>query len=148
VLLGGRAAEALIFEEISTGAADDISRATEIALEMVTRYGMDPVLGNRIYSVARTDFLGGAPVSRSEVSEESAREIDVAVRGLVEEAFRRATEILEGRREDLERGAKLLLEKETITAADFPALTRDAARDHRPADGTRRASPPQAAPTT
>jgi cell division protease FtsH len=147
VLLGGRAAEALVFDEISTGAADDISRATEIALEMVTRYGMDPVLGNRIYSVARTEFLGGMPVERSEVSEESAREIDIAVRGIVEEAFRRATAILEGRREDLERGAALLLDKETITAADFPALNRDAAHDHRPADDARQATTPRPAPT-
>ena len=122
VLLGGRAAEALVFKEISTGAADDLQRATEIALEMVTRYGMDATLGNRIYAVGREQFLGPVPVQRSEVSEETTREIDLAVRRLVEEAFDHATDILAMHRQDLDAGAALLLEKETITVDDFPPL--------------------------
>ena len=65
------------------------------------------------------------PVLRSEVSEGSAREIDVAVRGIVEEALARASEILTKRRQDLDQGAKLLLQKETITADDFPVLRRE-----------------------
>ena len=125
VLLAGRAAEALVFNEVSTGAADDLQRATEIALEMVTRYGMDPTLGNRIYAVGRAEFLGPVPVQRSEVSEGSAREIDLAVRNIVEEAFARASEILAKRRADLDEGTKLLLQKETITADDLPVLQRN-----------------------
>ena len=124
VLLGGRASEALVFDEISTGAADDLQRATEIALEMVTRYGMDPTLGNRTYAENRQQFLGPMAVERSEISEATTREIDVAVRQMVEEAFGRATEILKRRRDDLDAGVPLLLQKETITADDFPALHR------------------------
>jgi cell division protease FtsH len=127
VLLGGRAAEALVFGEISTGAADDLQRATEIALEMVTRYGMDHTLGNRIYAVGQTEYLGQMAVQRSEISQGSAREIDLAVRGLVEEAFDRATTILGTRRGDLDAGATLLLGKETIAADDFPPLHQTAA---------------------
>ena len=124
VLLGGRAAEALVFKEVSTGAADDLLRATEIALEMVTRYGMDETLGNRVYAPAREQFLGPMPVQRSEVSEATEREIDLAVRAMIEHAFSHATEILTARRQDLDAGAALLIQKETITAEDFPPLVR------------------------
>ena len=124
VLLGGRAAEALVFKEISTGAADDLQRATEIALEMVTRYGMDETLGNRVYAPAREQFLGPMPMQRSEVSEATEREIDLAVRAMIEHAFSHATEILTARRQDLDAGAALLIQKETITAEDFPPLVR------------------------
>jgi cell division protease FtsH len=122
VLLGGRAAEQLVFDEISTGAADDLARATEIGLEMVTHYGMDPGLGNRIYAVPRERFLAGALPERAEVADATGREIDLAVRDIVEEGFARATEILTQRRADLEAGARLLLERETIAAEDFPPL--------------------------
>jgi len=124
VLMGGRASEALVFGEVSTGAADDLERATEIALEMVSRYGMDPTLGNRTYAMPRQAFLGAVPVERAQIAEATSREIDVAVRGLVDEAFRRASEILTQRRGDLDAGAKLLLERETISVDDFTALRR------------------------
>ena len=125
VLLGGRAAEALVFKEISTGAADDLQRATEIALEMVTRYGMDETLGNRVYAPGREQFLGPVPVLRGEISEATGREIDLAVREIVERAFAQASEILTVRRQELDAGATLLLQKETITVDDFPSLRRD-----------------------
>ncbi len=127
VLMGGRASEALIFGEISTGAADDLQRATEIALEMVTRYGMDETLGQRTYAAARQVFLGNAPIERKEISEATEREVDVAARNLVDEAYKRALDILRRRREDLEAGVKLLLEKETVTAEELPSLRREAA---------------------
>jgi cell division protease FtsH len=131
VLLGGRAAEQLVFNEISTGAADDLQRATQIATEMVTRYGMDETLGHRVYAPPGETLLGSTPMPapfgrRDEVAEETEREIDLAVRRLVQEAFDRAIEILTKRRDELNAGAKLLLEKETITADDFPALQRRA----------------------
>jgi cell division protease FtsH len=130
VLMGGRAAEQLIFEDgLSTGAADDLQRATEIAIEMVTKFGMDPTVGDRIYAPAPQPFLG-ANAQDQIVSASSAtrREIDLAVRALLENGTELAKATLEGRRDDLEAGAKLLLQKETITAADFGPL-RQASSD-------------------
>src|SRR5690606_20535797 len=132
VLMGGRAAEKLIFGEISTGASDDLQRATEIAREMVVRYGMDDTLGNRVYAPQRQAFLGHATLDGPEVSEGTQREIDLAVRERVEAAFRKATEILTARRSELETGAAMLLEKETLTDEDFPAL-RQTGRETEPA---------------
>ena len=139
VLMGGRMAEALVFGgEVSTGAADDLQRATEIAQEMVTRYGMAEGLGNRAYAPPRHAFLGevALPPMRPEVSEATTREIDLAVRDLVEAAARRARDILEARRADLDAGTQLLLERETLAAEDFPATLlaghpRHAAHGHR-----------------
>jgi cell division protease FtsH len=123
VLMGGRAAEALIFDgEVSTGASDDLQRATEIAKEMVTRYGMNETIGQRTYAPPPQPFLTGATVQSVEASEITEREIDVAVRDLVGKAFSRATDILGSRRADLIEGARLLLEQETLTADQFPAI--------------------------
>jgi cell division protease FtsH len=123
VLMGGRAAEALIFDgEVSTGASDDLQRATEIAKEMVTRYGMNETVGQRTYAPPPQPFLTGARVQSVEASEITEREIDVAVRDLVGKAFSRATEILGSRRADLIEGARLLLVQETLTADQFPAI--------------------------
>jgi cell division protease FtsH len=126
VLTGGRAAEALVFDgEISTGAADDLQRATEIALEMVTRFGMDQTVGPRTYAAAAQPFLG-TPARHVEASETTEREIDLAVRNIVMKAFERATAILRDRRADLEDGTRLLLERETLTADQFPAIQQKA----------------------
>ena len=98
VLLGGRAAEMLVFAELSTGAADDLNRATDIARNMVTRYGMDDTLGQVIFVEDTPHFLdaGQGPLTfrpRS-YSQETAREIDCAVRVLVERAYSRARRVL------------------------------------------------------
>lgn len=122
VLMGGRAAEKLVIGRISTGALDDLERATEVAREMVTRYGMDETLGNRVYGAKRQSFLGQPLANEAEVSEETLREIDLAVRALVERAYEKAKEVLGRRRKDLDEGATLLLEKETLTDEDFPPL--------------------------
>ena len=123
VLMGGRAAEQLIFDgDISTGAADDLQRATEIALEMVTRFGMDAKIGQRTYVSNAQQFLMVPTAKHIEAAEATSREIDVAVRDLLEKAFERAGEILRTRRSDLDEGAELLLKRETITADDFPAI--------------------------
>ncbi len=124
VLLGGRAAEHLVFEEISTGAADDLVKVTNIARSMVTRFGMVDKLGQVAYEVEQSPFLAtpaGAVKSR-EFSEETAREIDTAVKGLVDRAFAKAVRILTERRATLERGAQLLLQKETLAEEDLRAL--------------------------
>jgi cell division protease FtsH len=124
VLLAGRAAESLVFTEISTGAADDLQRATDIARSMVTRYGMDEKLGQAALETERGTFLG-QPIEGGgrRFSETTAREVDVAVRALIDRAFERACEILGRRRDELERLARLLLDKETLTAAELPGPT-------------------------
>ncbi|ADZ71938.1 ATP-dependent zinc metalloprotease FtsH [Polymorphum gilvum] len=132
VLMGGRAAEQLMFGEISTGASDDIERATEIAREMVMRYGMDDKLGNRVYAAPRQSFLNQPMGDVTDASQETAREIDLAVKERVEAAFRRAVDILTQHRKELEAGAALLLKQEVLTADDFPAIrpqTRRAAAE-------------------
>ena len=124
VLLGGRAAEVLIFDELSTGAADDFSKATDIARDMVTRYGMDESLGKVTYETDVNPFLGGphTPQRSQRYSEETAREIDCAVRTLSNAAHDRALAILQARRSVLEEYAQRLLAKETLTEDELPAL--------------------------
>ncbi|MDR3511612.1 MAG: ATP-dependent zinc metalloprotease FtsH [Caulobacteraceae bacterium] len=134
VLLGGRAAEAMIFDgDISTGAADDLQRATEIALEMVTRYGMDPTVGQRVYAPQQQSFLAMPEDRYVTAAETTAREIDVAVRDIVERGQKTATEILERLRADLDAGASLLLTRETVTADEFPPLRATAEKARRTA---------------
>jgi cell division protease FtsH len=123
VLMGGRAAENLVFDgDTSTGAMDDLQRATEIAVEMVTRYGMNPVIGQRTYEVRPDMYLSPSSSHNIAASELTAREVDLEVKDIVSGALAVATEILRIHRADLEAGAKLLLEKEAVTAEDFPPL--------------------------
>jgi cell division protease FtsH len=123
VLLGGRVAEEVCFGHLSTGAADDLVKVTNIARSMVMRYGMVKSLGNVAYEEERSPFLGGVQVPTTrEFSEQTAREIDVAVREIVDAAHAKAHAILERDRAILERGAKLLLEKETLAEAELAAL--------------------------
>ncbi|NYS23687.1 ATP-dependent metallopeptidase FtsH/Yme1/Tma family protein [Rhodobacteraceae bacterium 2376] len=124
MLLAGRAAEQIAMGEISTGAADDLMRATDIARQIVTRFGMHPDLGQAVLEPERGGFLGEDKVGYAprEHSEATAREVDLAIRAALEHAYGRALELLEARRSDLEAGTKLLLERETITPEDFPPL--------------------------
>jgi cell division protease FtsH len=126
VLLGGRAAETLVFQHTSTGAADDLSRATDIARDMATRFAMVPELGPVSYETEPTGFLGSQPTQRRNYSEQTAREIDLAVREIVSQAFARSEAVLKARRQTLERGARLLLERETLVDADLKALFEEA----------------------
>nr|WP_228748176.1 ATP-dependent zinc metalloprotease FtsH [Bradyrhizobium sp. BR 10289] len=122
VLMGGRASERLIFDgAISTGAADDLQRATEVAIEMVTKYGMDEVVGQRTYAPKPRAFLA-AQDAVVVAAEATGREIDLAVRNLIEEGDRRARDILERRRADLDAGVELLIANETVTAEQFTPL--------------------------
>ena len=133
VLLAWRAAEDVTFGEISTGAADDLAKVTDVARQIVTRFGMTKELGQTVLEQQRSSFLGDNVLSMREkdYSEATAREIDLAVRELIEEAYERARTILTARAKDLEAGAHLLLQKETITPDDFPALRSapEASRD-------------------
>src|SRR5690606_676209 len=124
VLLGGRAAEVLVFGEISTGAADDLDRVTEIARSIVTRYGMSDELGLVVYEPQRQALLPVQQVvpSPRNHAEQTAREIDEAVRGFVSRAFDKATAILVEYREGLERSAEALLERETLVEPEIHEL--------------------------
>ncbi len=125
VLMGGRVAESLIFAgDVSTGASDDLQRATQIAQEMVTRYGMTPTVGQRIYANLPPSFLSVSAEERPNASESTLREIDLSVRDIVAQAFDEAQTILQERRSDLDKGAELLLTKEVLTADEFPAIRR------------------------
>jgi cell division protease FtsH len=123
VLMGGRACEELIFDgDISTGAADDLQRATEIAVEMVTRYGMNATVGQRTYAPRPQTFLPSLQDTGVSAAEATSREIDLAVRDLIETGAASARAILERRRSDLEAGVELLMARETLTADEFPPL--------------------------
>jgi len=128
VLLGGRAAEDVIFSHLSTGAADDLAKVTDIARSMVMRYAMVQGMGHVAYEEERAPFLGGPlPQGHREYSEETAREIDVAVRGIVERAYEKAVGILRRHRGALEGWAQKLLEKETLTEIELAELRREVA---------------------
>ena len=126
VLLGGRAAERLVFGKVSTGAADDLAKASDLARSTATQFGMVPSLGEVAYDRQHSLMLQGAqqPPGWFErtYAEETAREIDCAVREIVARASDRASAELKLRRDILERGARQLLEKETLSGADLQEL--------------------------
>ncbi|HKU95175.1 MAG TPA: AAA family ATPase, partial [Vineibacter sp.] len=126
VLLGGRASEWIFFRHLSTGAADDLAKVTDIARAMVTRYGMSERLGHVSLEKDERSYLtpnplAGGPRER-DFSDETAAAIDEEVRRIVDGAFDRTVAILGERRKLLERAARLLLEKETLSAAELKAL--------------------------
>jgi len=132
VLLGGRAAEQLVFGHLSTGAADDLAKATDIARDMVMRYGMHEALGSVVYETARMSFLEqkmDALPSGQHFSEETARRIDQAVRDLIDEQLARAAAILRRNREVLEQCAAELLRRETLDEAQLAQLTQGLVRE-------------------
>lgn len=124
VLLGGRAAERLVFGQVSTGAADDLAKVTDIARDMVTRYGMDENLGCVAYDAPPPRFLELPdqlhPASR--ISPGTQQRIDDAVRAIVMDAFDRTLKLLEQRRAGLDRCAVALLQRETLDEAALMAL--------------------------
>jgi len=124
VLLGGRAAELFISGSPSTGAADDLAKATEMARAIVARYGMDPKVGLVAYEPERRSMLPGEPLYPSArlYSEQTARELDCAVRDLIRSAFETATSILARARHLLESSASALLEKESLGEAELATI--------------------------
>ncbi|OHC11153.1 MAG: cell division protein FtsH [Pseudomonadales bacterium GWC1_66_9] len=130
VLLGGRAAEWVIYSHFSTGAADDLAKVTDIARAMVTRYGMSERLGHVTLEREQHSYLGveqlyGLP-ARHEYGETTATAIDAEVQAIVERAFQRTVALLEERRELLERSARRLLEEETLDAEQLAELVGEA----------------------
>lgn len=124
VLMGGRAAEYVVFSHFSTGAADDLARIADIARSMVTRYAMEPGMGHVAFETDQRSFLGpsGEPFRQKLYGDDTAREIDCAVRRTVLTAFDRSVHILTENRDVLEESAKRLLKQETLEAPDLETL--------------------------
>ncbi len=123
VLLGGRAAEMLLGDDVSTGAADDLAKATDIARGIVMRFGMDEKLGPVAWDTEQGQFLQEQPGvfwRQRRYSDETAHQIDLAVRGHVEAARSRAVAILRDNRDALDEGAASLLAHETLNADELP----------------------------
>jgi len=127
VLLGGRAAEELIFHDVTTGAHNDLQKATEIARNMIAMYGMNPILGNVAYEHPASTFLaqdGNQP--SKEVSQQTAQMIDEQVRDLIEWRMQEVRGYLEGKQALLSRVAQRLMEQETLDEAEFHRLLEEA----------------------
>ena len=121
-LLGGRVAELLTLDDISTGASNDIQRATDVARAMVTKYGFSDKLGPVNYSDSEEVFLGNDFSSKKSYSEEVAAEIDHEIRRIVEEAFEETKKIISENLDKLERVAQALLAVETLDGQQFEQL--------------------------
>ena len=123
VFLGGRTAEELFCDDITTGASNDLERATKHAREMVTRYGMTEALGAQVFGEAQHEvFLGRDYANRQDYSAETAKRIDDEVERIMREAHKRAHDILSARRDQMDTMAEVLLERETVEGAEVEAL--------------------------
>lgn len=125
ILLAGRAAEFLFFHQVSTGATDDLVKATNIARNMIMQYGMDETLGHVVYDQSHPSILR-TPTALNphprEFSEKTAQKIDLAVQALIQKAFDDATSICKAHKNILIKGAELLLKKETLSEEDIADL--------------------------
>ena len=121
-LLGGRVAEALTLDDISTGASNDIMRATEVARDMVTKYGFSEKLGTVNYSSSEEVFLGNDFTTHKNYSDEVAREIDEEIKDIIAEAYAQAEKLLTENMDVLKRVAEALLLVETIDGQQFEDL--------------------------
>jgi cell division protease FtsH len=141
MLLGGRTAEELIFAEPTTGAQNDIDRATTIARQMVTEYGMSDSLGPMRFGHPQGEvFLGRDFTSTPDYSDEVAATIDAEVRGLIDRAHRAARQVLDDNREILDRLAQELIRQETLEAARVQELFADVTMWDADAEGSGRAT--------
>jgi cell division protease FtsH len=121
--LGGRAAEEIVFGEVTTGASNDLEKVTQTAKQMVMRYGMSDKLGPRVFGHDHGQpFLGREFSAEPDYSDDIAREIDDEVRRIVEEAHQSARDILEQRRAELDYVSEILLRRETIEREEFIGL--------------------------
>jgi cell division protease FtsH len=135
VMLGGRAAELVEFATISTGASDDIQRATELARRMVTEFGMSDKLGSVRYAGQQLQYLGGSVEDNSQISPETRQVIDGEVQRFVTEQYQRAQELLKTHRPALKTLAEQLLKQETVAGSDVKAALGNSQSPGSPADG-------------
>lgn len=144
VLLGGRAAEWIVFGHLSTGAADDLAKVTDIARAMVTRYGMSAKLGHVALEKDPRSFLSPNPLAggprEHDYGEAAADAIDTEVRDIVAAAFERTVGLLTERRDVLERAARRLLETETLDETELASLVGDVSADGAVRDGSGQSS--------
>jgi cell division protease FtsH len=132
-LLGGRAADEIVFQDVTTGAANDLERATDVARAMVTRYGMSEKLGPRTFgNREELVFLGREISEQRNYSEEVAEEIDSEVKRIITTAYDRAKDILTRYRQKLDELSERLIRVETLDQADFEAIFADQPRAERP----------------
>lgn len=128
VLLGGRVAEKIFFDHLSTGASDDLARITDIARSMVTKYGMDDNIGHIVHGTSRQNHLGqqytGAE-GGTKLSNRTMEQIDNAVKRIVDTIFQSTSDILERNKDIIDHCAKVLLEKETLNESEILELTAD-----------------------
>jgi len=125
--LGGRVAEKMILDDISTGAQNDIERATSTAKNMVTKFGMSDVLGPITFGDSNDEvFLGRGFAHSRTYSDEVARQIDEEIKAIIQKAYNRAESILREHIEKLHKVAQLLLEKEKIDGEEFNAIFDEA----------------------
>jgi cell division protease FtsH len=123
MMLGGRAAEELVFSEITTGAANDLERATAMSRQMITRFGMSEKLGPRVFgSDPHQPFLGRELGTEPSYSEEMAQEIDEEIYRLIDDAHQRAARVLVEHQHALHEIAAILIEHETIDKEQFERL--------------------------
>jgi cell division protease FtsH len=121
--LGGRAAEEIVFNEVTTGAANDLERVTQLAKQMVMRFGMSEKLGPRVLGRSHDQpFMGREYGAEPDYSDEMAREIDDEIRRVIEEAHVTAQKVLRDHIDDLNRMANLLMGRETIDREQFERL--------------------------
>jgi cell division protease FtsH len=131
VLLGGRVAEEIVYQEVSTGAQDDLLKATDIAKSMVKAYGMSEKLGQISFDRTRHTFLNvnGGPSQPADYSEETSREIDCEVRRIIDEQHARVLALLQSQENVLRTAAAALLRKETMTGEELKSIASGAAAE-------------------
>jgi len=132
--LGGRAAEMVKFATISTGASDDIMRATDLARRMVTEFGMSERLGSVRYAGQQLQYLGGSVEDNSQISPETRQVIDAEVQRLVTEQYERAQALLKDHRAAHESLAQQLLKQETVSGSDVRAALENSPSSASPSD--------------
>ena len=134
VLMGGRVAEEVFMNQMTTGAANDFERATDMARNMIVRWGMSDSLGTRTYGDGQNEvFLGRDMVTHKNLSDAAAAEVDKEIRGLIDGQYARARKIIEQHRDKVEAMAKALLEWETLEASQIDAIM--AGKTPKPPDG-------------
>jgi cell division protease FtsH len=141
VLFGGRIAEEVFMNQMTTGASNDFERATQMARDMVTRYGMSDVLGPMVYAENEGEvFLGRSITKTTNMSEETMRKVDAEIRRIIDEQYALARRLIEENRDKVEAMAKALLEFETIDAEQIDDIVQG--RPPRPPKSTPSSSPP------
>jgi len=128
-MMGGRVAEEMIFGEINTGASSDIQRATKVATEMVTKYGMSDKLGSRTFGSNEEIFIGRDYGHAQEYSDATAALIDEEIDKIIADAYKQCQELLKAHRDELEAVAQALIEKEVLTGEEFDAVIKSVHED-------------------